>query len=111
METANALPLGERATFLRSTQQDIKQNLKNLAEPEDQKRLAVALDKAADYAGVQATTENRAVQRSGEASSDDVAPITADRLAEVRSALLREARSLASDTATSALWPKLFRRI
>ena len=101
METANALPLGERATFLRSTQQDIKQNLKNLEEPEDQKRLGVALDKAADYAGVQATTENRAVQRSGEASSDDVAPITADRLAEVRSALLREARSLASDTATS----------
>ena len=101
METANALPLGERATFLRRTQQDIKQNLKNLAEPEDQKRLAVALDKAADYAGVQATNENRAVRRSGEASSDDVAPITADRLAEVRGKLLRQARSLAADPATS----------
>jgi len=101
METANALPLGERATFLRRTQQDIKQNLKNLAEPEDQKRLAVALDKAADYAGVQASNENRAVQRAGEASSDDVAPITADRLAEVRGKLLRQARSLAADPATS----------
>ena len=101
METANALPLGEQATFLRTTQQDIKGNLKHLADPEDQRRLAVALDKAADYAGVQAANENRAVQRAGEASIDDVAPMTADRLAEVRSKLLRQARSLAADPATS----------
>ena len=100
METANALPLGEQATFLRRTEQDIRQNLKNLAEPEDQKRLAVALDQAANYAGVKATNENRAVQRAGEASQD-VSGITADQLAEIRSKLLRQARALASDPATS----------
>jgi len=100
METANALPLGEQATFLRRTEQDIRQNLKNLAEPEDQKRLAVALDQAANYAGVQATNENRAVQRAGEASQD-VSGITADQLAEIRSKLLRQARALAADPATS----------
>ena len=100
METANALPLGEQATFLRRTEQDIRQNLKNLAEPEDQKRLAVALDQAANYAGVQATNENRAVQRAGDASQD-VSGITADQLAEIRSKLLRQARALAADPATS----------
>ena len=100
METANALPLGEQATFLRTTQQDIKGNLKYLADPEDQRRLAVALDQAANYAGVQAANENRAVQRAGDASQD-VSGITADKLAEIRSKLLRQARALAADPATS----------
>jgi hypothetical protein len=73
------------------------------ADPAVQKQFASsanALDKAADYAGVVAANETRSMQRAGEASSD-VAPMTADRLAEVRSKLLRQARSLAGDPATS----------
>jgi len=69
-------------------------------QPQGQKRLATALDKAADYAGAFATSENRATQRAGEASTD-VAPMTAARLSEVRSKILRLARSLAADPATS----------
>ena len=100
MAKANALPVNERAAFLRGTQQEIEDNLKHLASPKSQRRLANALDKAADYAGVVAANEIRSMQRAGEASSD-VAPMTADRLAEVRSKLLRQARSLAADPATS----------
>ena len=65
-----------------------------------QRKLANVLDKAADYSGAVAAAETRATQRAGEASTD-VQPMTADRLAEVRSKLLRQIRSLAADPATS----------
>ncbi len=100
LNDAEQLPVEERAGFLRNRQSEIKASLKDLANPEGQKRLATALDKAADYFSAQATAETRAAQRSGEAS-EDMVPLTADRLAEVRSQLLREARSLAADPATS----------
>ncbi len=100
MQEANQLPLAERATFLRRREEDIQSNLKNLAYPKGQRRLAVSLDKAADYFSAQAASEARATQRAGEASTD-VVPLTADRLAEVRSQLLRTARTLAADADTS----------
>ena len=65
-----------------------------------QRKLANVLDKAADYSGALATAETRATQRAGEASTD-VQPMTADRLAEVRSKILRQIRALAADPATS----------
>ena len=105
MGEANQLPLAERAKFLRTRQADIKSNLKKSAYddtlyPEGQRRLAVSLEKAADYFSAQAASESRAAQRSGEASTD-VTALTADRLAEVRSQLLRTARKLAADADTS----------
>ncbi len=100
MQEANQLPLAERAAFLRTREEDIKSNLKNLANPKGQRRLTVSLDKAADYFSAQAASEARATQRAGEASTD-VVPLTADRLAEVRSQLLRTARTLAADADTS----------
>jgi hypothetical protein len=96
MEKANALPVGDRAKFLREAQATVTAGLKTPGNT----RLVAALDKAADLAGVLATNETRSMQRAGEASSD-VVPMTAHRLAEVRSKLLRQARSLASDAATS----------
>jgi hypothetical protein len=99
-DKALADALDAQANLFSAQKRQAEGSLKNLAEPEDQKRLAVALDKAADYAGVQAANENRAVQRAGEASQD-VAGITADQLAEIRSKLLRQARALAADPATS----------
>ena len=100
MEEAKVLPLAERSTYLREQQEQIKATLKDLTSPEGSKRLTVALDKAANYVGVLATNEKRAIQRAGE-PSEDVVALTADRLAEVRSKLLRQARALAADPATS----------
>jgi len=100
LNDAEQLPVGERAGFLRERQAEVKAGLKDLANPEGQKRLVTALDKAADYFSAQATAETRAAQRAGEAS-EDVVPMTSERLSEVRSQLLREARSLAADPATS----------
>ena len=107
MSQADALPMAERAAFLRQQQATLRAQLKNakdmnytLAEPDGQRRLITALDKAAELSSAQAAAETRAAQRAGEAT-DDVVPLTATRLAEVRSQLLREARSLAADPATS----------
>ena len=97
---AEQLPVAERPTFLRSQQAEIKEGLKDLADPTGQKRLVTALDKAADYFQAQAASEARAAQRAGEASEDAV-PMTSKRLSEVRSQLLREARSLAADPAAA----------
>ncbi len=100
MQQANELPLAERPAFLRTRQNEIKKGLKDLANPESNRRLAVSLDKAADYFSAQATAEARAAQRAGEASNDTVA-LTAERLAEVRGQLLRTARQLAANPDTT----------
>ena len=100
LNKANDLPVSARASFLRKRQQEIKETLKHLAYPEDSKRLAVSLDKAADYAGVKATIEARAIQRAGEPREEGSA-LTSNRLSEVRSKLLRTARSLAASPETS----------
>ena len=100
LNDAEQLPVSERPAFLRQQQAELKKGLKDLANPEGQRRLVTALDKAADYFSAQATAETRAAQRAGDAS-DDVVPMTSERLSEVRSQLLREARSLAADPATA----------
>ena len=99
MEEANKLPLSERSNYLRNQQEIVLDSLKNLSKPEGQKRLSVALDKAANLAGVEFTNQRRALQREAEVS-DDVSSISSTSLTEARGKLLRLARSLAADPAT-----------
>lgn len=106
MENANALPVGERAAYLRRIQPEIKRFGPSRDGDLDQNvakgRLLRAIDTAADYMGVLAASENRATQRAvGEEAGDELVPLTSSRLSEVRSKLLRVARSLAADPATT----------
>ena len=107
LEAANELPLSERTLFFRNREAEVRERILELNEfrpdpklKKSEQRLAGALSKAGDYAAIQLATETRAANRAGEASKD-VSGITAQRLSEVRSKLLRQARSLAADPATS----------
>ena len=106
-EEASNLPLSERAKFFRQNEALVRERILSLNEfkPEpflqkSEQRLAAALNKAGDYVGLELAATNRSALRAGDAS-EDTAGLTSNRLSEVRSALLRQARSLAADPATS----------
>jgi len=106
-EEASNLPLSERSKFFRQNEALVRERILALNEfkPEpflqkSEQRLAAALNKAGDYVGLEQAATNRSALRAGNASEDTVG-LTSNRLSEVRSALLRQARSLAADSATS----------